>query len=120
MSAGSLLGPTSDEVVEHHLAPVEAVTFGDELGLARSVINEKRVGIPSHADLESLSGADRDHPHVDPGLLSKERNDVAEQARLLGGDRGSEGDEAVLGAGGERKKAGESKKGAAEHKSSFR
>jgi hypothetical protein len=53
----------------------------------RSVMNEKRVRIASHPDLKSLPGADRDHPHVDPGLLSEERDDVAEQARLLSGGR---------------------------------
>src|SRR5215211_2901192 len=97
-----VLGADEDEVVEHHIATVEPVALGDELVLVRSVMNEKRIRIASHSNLESLPGANSHDPHVDPGLLPEERNDVAEQARLLSGGRGSEGDEPVLGESGDR------------------
>ena len=38
----------------------------------------------SSADLQSLSGTDRDHPRLDPGSLLELRQDVAEQAGRLG------------------------------------
>ena len=88
--------PGDHEVVVHDVAPVDAVAVGDELVLAGAVVHEQRVGVAPRPDRQRLPGADRDHPHVDPGVLAEDRDEVAKQARLLGRGRRGKRDEALL------------------------
>src|SRR6266516_4294708 len=49
----------------------------------------------------NFSSADRDHAHLDPGLLPENRQHVAEQSRLLGRGRRGNDDELFLRQGGQ-------------------
>ena len=53
-------------------------------------VHEDHVGVAALAGLQRLAGALRDHPHLDPGLLLEHRQDVPEEAGVLG--RGGRGD----------------------------
>ena len=85
--------------------------LGDELELALLVVDEERVGVAAAADVERLAGADRDHAHLDPGLRSEYRQEVGEQARLLGRGGRGEGDERVLRARGRGEDGGGQRRG---------
>src|SRR5947199_206284 len=57
-------------------------------------------------EIERLPRAERDHAHLDAGLLLENWQDVAEEARLLGRGRRGDDDELFLrqgGQGGERR-----------------
>jgi hypothetical protein len=73
------------EIVVHDLMAAHAEAFGDELLLERLRVHEHHVGVSAPAHVERLAGAERDHAHLDPGLLLEDRQQVLEQARLLGG-----------------------------------
>jgi hypothetical protein len=52
-------------------------------------MDEDDVGVAAPPGLQRLAGALRDHPHLDAGRRLEHRQDVVEQARLLGrGGRG--------------------------------
>ena len=95
-AGGIACRPGDHEVVVHDVAAVDAVAVGDELILAGAVVHEQRVGVAPRPDRQRLPGADRHHPHVDPGVLAEDRDEVAKQARLLGRGRRGERDEALL------------------------
>ena len=54
-------------------------------------VHEHHVGVAAPREVERLAGAERDHAHLDAGLLLESGQDVAEQPRLLG--RGGRGDD---------------------------
>ena len=62
-------GPDDHEVVVHDLVALDPEAVGDELLLGRLVVHEQHVGIAVLGELDRLAGADRDHPHLDAGLL---------------------------------------------------
>jgi len=51
------------------------------------VMDKHHVGITTLAGIQRLPGTLRHHPHVDPGLVFEQRQDVLEQARIFGGCR---------------------------------
>ena len=61
--------PDQDKVVIHDLAAVYAEPVLDKRKLGGAVVDEHDIAIPAFADLESLSGPDRDHPDLDAGRL---------------------------------------------------
>ena len=63
---------------------LEAEALGDELLLGRLVVHEQHVGVAAPAHVERLPGADGDDANVDAGRLLERRQQVREQARLLG------------------------------------
>ena len=92
LDAGRIaLRPDQDEVVVHHRIALHAEAFGDELLFLRLGMHEHHVGIAAAAGVERLAGALRHHLHVDAGLRLEQRQDVAEQAGVLG--RGGRGDD---------------------------
>ena len=70
--------------------------FCEKLFLGRSGVHEDHVGIAPAGEIEGLPGTERHHPHLDPGLLPENRQDVAEQSRLLGRRGRGDDDELVL------------------------
>src|SRR5262245_24097995 len=84
------------EVVVHHLLVVDAEALIDEFLLRRRVVDEDDVGVAAPRHVERLTGADRDHSYLDPGLLLEDREQVAEEPRLLGGGRRRDGDVLLL------------------------
>ena len=92
LDAGRIaLRPDQDEVVVHHRIALHAEAVGDEFLLLRLGVHEHHVGVAAPAGVERLAGALRDHLHVDAGLGLEQRQDVAEQAGVLG--RGGRGDD---------------------------
>jgi hypothetical protein len=81
----------------HHVAPIDAEPIGHKLVLARAVMDEKRIGIPALPERNCLPRADRDHTDTDARGVREDRQNVAEQTRLLGRGRRSQGDEPLLG-----------------------
>ena len=67
--AGSLFGPDQDEVVIHDLAAVDAEAVLDKGKLCWPVVDEDDIAVAALADLECLSGADRDQPDLNAGLF---------------------------------------------------
>ena len=63
------LRPDQDEVVVHHVEALHAVALGEEFLLERLGVHEHHVGVAAPADVERLAGAERDHAHLDAGLL---------------------------------------------------
>ena len=101
----------NDEIVVHHVAAVDAKAVGDELVLADPIVDQERIGVAARADRKRLSGSDRDDVHAQAGRGVKDRQDVVEQAGVLGRGGRAENDEALLGLGGRcdqgRQKQGE-------------
>ena len=83
-AGGVALGADDDEVVVHDVEALHALSVGDELLLVGLGMDEQHVAVAVAGVLDRLPGADGDHAHLDPGLVLKQRQDVAEQARLLG------------------------------------
>ena len=96
------LRPDHDEVVVHDLAAVDAEALGEEFLLGGLVVHEHDIGIAAARGVEGLAGAERHDAHVDPGLRLEDRQDVAEQAGLLGRGRRGDDDELVLRHGRQR------------------
>ncbi len=96
MPAVFALRPDQDEVVVHHRIALHAEAVGDEFLLLRPRVHEHHVGVAAPAGVERLAGALRDHAHVDAGLLLEQRQDVAEQAGVLGRGGGGDDDGFVL------------------------
>src|SRR3954452_24445790 len=61
------LGPDQDEIVEHHIAAVNAVPLRDELVLSLPIMDEDGIGVASCANRKRLPGADRDDVHRKAG-----------------------------------------------------
>ena len=93
--AGSVLGPDDDEIVVHHVAAIDAEAVGDELVLADAIMHQERIGVAARADRKRLSGADRDDVHAQAGRGVEDRQDVLEQAGVLGRGGRAENDEAL-------------------------
>ena len=93
---GIRLRPDQHEVVVHDLVAPHAVALGDELLLERPGVHEHHVGVAAPRHVERLAGAERDHAHLDAGLLLEDRQQVLEEPGLLGRGRRSDGDEALL------------------------
>jgi hypothetical protein len=53
-------------------------------------MDEYDITVAALSNLERLSGADRDHPHLNAGCLCERGKQITEQTRLLG--RGRRGD----------------------------
>jgi hypothetical protein len=68
----------------HHVAPVDAVALGDQRVLAGAVVDEQRVDVAAACQLERLAAADRDDADLDPSGGTEQRQEMREQARLLG------------------------------------
>ena len=79
-----------DEIVVHHVEAPHTESVGDELLFLRLGMNEHDIGIAAPRRIERLAGALRDHPHLDASLRLEQRQEMAEQARILG--RGGGGD----------------------------
>jgi hypothetical protein len=94
--AGSGLRPHHDEIVVHHLAPLDEEPFGDRLLFGLLVVDERDIGVAALAQVERLAGAERHHAHLNPGLLLERGQQVLEQTALLGRSGGSDGDESLL------------------------
>src|SRR5947199_201675 len=86
-TVGYLAGSDQDEVVVHDLAPVDAEAGLDEFQLGRGVMDEHDVAIAALADLQRLPGAERDDADLDAGRRGEGRQQMAEQAGLLGRGR---------------------------------
>jgi hypothetical protein len=95
------------EVVVHHVLALHGVALRQELLLQRLGVHQDHVGIAAPADVERLSGADRDDAHFDPGRGGEDRQQVTEQPRLFRGGGRGDGDEAGD-RGGERYTQGNS------------
>ena len=91
--------PDEDEVVVHDLGAPDAVAGGDELLLGGGIMHEDHVGIAAPRQVERLAGAEGDDAHLDAAQLLENRQQVAEEAGLLGRGGGGDGDE-VVGRGG--------------------
>ncbi len=74
-----------DEVVIHHREALHAKAVGDEFLLLRPGVHEHDVGIAAPAGIERLPRALRDHLHANASLGLEQRQDVIEQAGVLGG-----------------------------------
>ena len=100
LAAGDLRGialrPDQHEVVVHHGEPLDAFALGQEFLLGRLRVDEDDIGVAAPREVERLPGAERDDAHLDAGLLLEDRQQVAEQSRLLGRRRRGDGDEALL------------------------
>jgi hypothetical protein len=55
-------------------------------------VHEDYVGVTAPRGIERLARAQSDHLYVDAGLLLEQRQDVPEQAGVLGGGGGSNDD----------------------------
>ena len=71
------------------------MALAEELALRRPCVHEHDVGVAAARDVERLAGAERDDAHLDAGLLLEDRQDVPEQARLLGRRRRGDRDESL-------------------------
>jgi hypothetical protein len=87
-------GADEHEVVVHDLLAPGRETVGDEFLFGHLVVHEQHVGIAAARHVDGLAGAQGHHLHVDARGLLEQRQDVAEQARLLGG-RGGRDDDAL-------------------------
>jgi hypothetical protein len=74
-----------DEVVVHDRGALHPVSVGDEFLLRRLIVDEDHVGIAAPRHVQRLAGAQRHDLDLDPGRDLEGRQQMAEQARLLGG-----------------------------------
>ena len=85
------------EIVVHDVAAVDAVAISDEFIFSDAIVNQQRVGIAAGADGERLPGSDRDDVNGDACRRGENRQDVAEQSRILGRSGRTECDEPLVG-----------------------
>jgi hypothetical protein len=85
-----------DEVVVHDVATLDEHALGDEFVLGRLIVHKSDVGVTPPSHVERLAGAQRDHPHLDGGLLLEDGQQMLEQTGLLGRCGGCDGDETLL------------------------
>ena len=98
MPAGSALRSDNDKIVVHHIAPIDAVAFGDELILARPIMDQKRVRVAALADGKRLSGTNCNYVNFDARRSLEDRQDVSKQTRNSAGRCGrAEGDKPLVG-----------------------
>ena len=100
--AGSLFGPISTKslyITGKRFTPQPSAT---NFSSAARVVDEHDVGVAAAREVERLARAQRDHAHLDAGVLLEHRQQVAEQARLLGRRRRRDDDELLLRACRER------------------
>src|ERR1700733_6065496 len=74
----------NDEIVVHNVAAIDAVAVGDEFVLARTVVDQERIGVAVLADHQRLAGADRNDVDAHAGRGLEDRKDIAEQPGVLG------------------------------------
>ena len=86
--AGIAVRPDQDEVVVHHVAPVDAVAFGDELVLGLARVHQQHVGVAVLAQLDRGAGADRDIANLAAALGFVLRQQQLEQPRIVGAGGG--------------------------------
>jgi len=72
------------KVVVHDFVPPGRVTVRNELLLRRLVVDEQHVSVAPARHVDGLPGSQRHHLHVDATGLLERRQDMAEQAGLLG------------------------------------
>src|SRR5205823_1187140 len=87
------LWPDQHEIVVHDLIAPHGVAIGHERFFRRLVVNEYHVGIAAPANVERLSGSEREHPHADAGLRREARKEIPEQTGLFGRGGGGHRDE---------------------------
>src|SRR5262245_56642536 len=80
---GIALWPDQYEIIVHDGNALHTVAFVDEPILRRFVVHQHDVGLAASARIERLTGALREHFHVDTDLLCKEGQDVVEQPTVL-------------------------------------
>ena len=85
-----------DEVVVHDRVTLDAFAFGEPFQLRRLVVDEHDVGIAAATDVERLARTDGDDAHVDARVLLERRQQLREQAGLLGRRRRRDDDERLL------------------------
>ena len=78
------LGSYEHEIVVHDVAALRGKTFGHELLLGCRVVHEDDIGVTAAAGVQRLARAHGHHAHVNACGLLEGRQQVAEQARLLG------------------------------------
>ena len=103
------------EVIVHHIAPVDPMALRNEPVFTRTIVNEQGIRVAFLTENESLTSAYGNDTDVDAGLLSKERDEVPEETRLLRRRRRCERDEAVLCASRDSQEHSESEKRTAKH-----
>ena len=86
-------GAYHDEVVVHQVEARAAVALRHERLFGGLVVHQEEVGIAVPRKPQRLAGADRDDAHLDPGLGLEQRQQTVEEAGVLGGRGGSDGDE---------------------------
>ncbi len=94
--AGSLFGPISTKSLYITGKRLTPCALGEEFLLGGARVHEHDVGVAAPREVERLPGAERHDAHLDAGLLLEDRQQIAEQARLLGRRRRRDGDERVL------------------------
>src|SRR5262249_24563855 len=89
-AGGIVLRSNDDKIVVHHGIALHAKPFRNEFLLCLPGMHENHVGIAAARGVERLAGTLGDDFNVDAGLGLEQRQDVAEQARVLrrsgGGD----------------------------------
>src|SRR3954463_5913318 len=93
---GIALGPDDHEIVVHDVEALHALSFGHELVLGRTVMNEHDIGVTPPADVERLAGTDGDDLDADALHLRELRKQMIKQAGLLRGGRRGDRDSALL------------------------
>ena len=61
-----------------------APALGDEFLLRRPVMHQQRIRIAAPPDIQCLPCPERHHPHADPGRRGEARQEMREEAGLLG------------------------------------
>ena len=70
----------------------------------RPVVDEDYAGVAATSDIERLAGADSDDLHADVLVFRKPRQQIAEQARLLGRRHRRDSDSVLLSLGSANQK----------------
>jgi len=84
-------------LVHLDIAAIDAVAISDKLVFSDTIVNQQRVGVAARADGERLPGSDSDDVNRDAGRRPEDRQDVAEQSRILGRGGRTKGDESRIG-----------------------
>ena len=73
-----------DEIVVHHLTPVNAETTRDKVQLCRLIVDENDIAVAALADLQGLAGADRNNADLNAARFGECGQEIAKEPRLLG------------------------------------
>ena len=73
-----------DEVVVHQRIPFDAETDGDECLLGGPMMDQQYVRVSRAGQADGRAGADGDHANLNAGLFRERRQDMVEQAGILG------------------------------------